>query len=403
LELLNCCERGDTLKVKELLLNSELNINIKDIKHGWTPLMFACEFGYHEIVQLLLNETNPKIGDERGKSAFYIACENNRLSLVKLMLTYEDIDVNQADMSWSPLIYAVQVGNLEMVQLLLQDPRVDVNQKDLKSASAFYIACRNGELEIVKLMTKRKDVRINETIIENGWTPLMIACELGHHDIVNVLLELESIQLNLINKHGETALFIACRNGHSEIVKLMLEQDSLDVNICNNYGDNPLLTACSFGHIKVVELLLRCRKVTHINSRNQDGSTAFYIACEEGQKEIIQLLLNSPIVDINQSDYSGVTPFIKVCKIGYFDLIQCMIISDHKIDVLATDMSGETAIDKLKRSYPHQIESISLLESFQLDYEETKLNLLKKMNLLGKYLFIYFISFIQKLTIFSFS
>ena len=65
----------------------------------------------------------------------------------------------------------------------------------------------------------------------DGFTAFMIACGLGHKDVVKLLLDYsERIELNARNDCGETALMIACRFGLKDIVKLFLAHSDSSID-----------------------------------------------------------------------------------------------------------------------------------------------------------------------------
>ena len=55
----------------------------------------------------------------------------------------------------------------------------------------------------------------------DGWTPLMVASQNGHSDVVELLLKWY-VLINTQNKEGVTAIYSACQNGHSSIVSTLL-------------------------------------------------------------------------------------------------------------------------------------------------------------------------------------
>ena len=65
---------------------------------------------------------------------------------------------------------------------------------------------------------------------ENGTTPLCIACQNGHLNIVRVLLESNAIQLNDSMNNGATPLIIATYLGQSSIVQALLSNDNIDLS-----------------------------------------------------------------------------------------------------------------------------------------------------------------------------
>jgi ankyrin repeat protein len=68
---------------------------------------------------------------------------------------------------------------------------------------------------------------------------------------------------------GSTPLYIACQNGHLKIVETLLQYD-IDVNDSACYdGTTPLHVSCYKGHQQVVELLLE--KGADVNTPHQHG------------------------------------------------------------------------------------------------------------------------------------
>ena len=57
---------------------------------------------------------------------------------------------------------------------------------------------------------------------DNGCTPLFIAAQNGHKEIVQLLLAVPGININAAKDNGCTPLYIAAEKGHKEIVQLLL-------------------------------------------------------------------------------------------------------------------------------------------------------------------------------------
>src|SRR3990170_2153039 len=84
---------------------------------------------------------------ENIQKLFKLACKNNNIEVVKLLL--QDLRVDPSDQSNDAIIWASQSGHVEIVKLLLQDPRVDPSGKDNK---AIGFAISLGHIEVVKLL-----------------------------------------------------------------------------------------------------------------------------------------------------------------------------------------------------------------------------------------------------------
>ena len=112
-------------------------------------------------------------------------------------------------------------------------------------------------------MLQLNKIQINQPL-KNGATPLFIACENGHLDIVRVLLESNAIQINQPKKNGATPLFIACENGHLDVVKSLIHeinkktiwyskntQELMNQPCWNNRS--PMQIACQNNHFDIVK------------------------------------------------------------------------------------------------------------------------------------------------------
>ena len=64
---------------------------------------------------------------------------------------------------------------------------------------------------------------------------------------------------NIQDEDGISPLHLAAQNGHTQVVELLLEHEA-EKDIKNNQGFTPLSLAAQKGHTQVVELLQRaCR------------------------------------------------------------------------------------------------------------------------------------------------
>ena len=64
-----------------------------------------------------------------------------------------------------------------------------------------------------------------------GWTPLICATELGHFDVVKLLLA-NGADANILNDNDINALIVASYNGYFEIVKILVKHCT-DMNYIN--------------------------------------------------------------------------------------------------------------------------------------------------------------------------
>jgi ankyrin repeat protein len=127
-------------------------------------------------------------------------------------------------------------------------------------------------------------------------TPIVVACEKGRFEDVKLLITGRNNDVNgsngnnnnnmtlkeYVNQEGKdsggykyTPLMIAAQNGHFQVVKYLIEQGEADPNIANSDGFNALHLAALNNEkdTKVIELLLTNMSLNSINKKDGGGTT----------------------------------------------------------------------------------------------------------------------------------
>ena len=82
-----------------------------------------------------------------------------------------------------------------------------------------------------------------DTADNDGWTPLCIASQYGHVEMVRLLLG-GGAQIDAHgNRDEETPLWLACREGSMSVAQLLLERGPVNVNHTNIDGTSILVVA----------------------------------------------------------------------------------------------------------------------------------------------------------------
>ena len=96
--------------------------------------------------------------------------------------------------------------------------------------------------EIVRLLAETQSVDLNLTD-GRGKTPLHVAAQYGYTDMVKLLIEKQGVELNLRDEDGRTPLHTAAGNQYPDTVKLLVEAQGIELNLRDNYGHTPLSSA----------------------------------------------------------------------------------------------------------------------------------------------------------------
>jgi ankyrin repeat protein len=203
--------------------------------------------------------------------------------------------------------------------------RVDVNETgavdrvDGLGMTALQWACERGHLEIVQLLLE-KGADVNAQGGAYGTNTLQAAVEGGYLEIVQLLLE-EGADINSQGSYYGNALQLAAGDGKLEIVQLLIEKGA-DINSPAGYYGNALQLAAGQGKLEIVQLLLE--KGADVNAQDRAYGNTLQAAVEGGYLEIVQLLLEKG-ADINsQGSYYGNTLQAAV-EGGYLEIVQLLL------------------------------------------------------------------------------
>lgn len=160
----------------------------------------------------------------------------------------------------TPLMVAVQSGHMTTAKLLIEF-RADVNARMengfsviMQTTADIYAADEKKCLLIVRMMLSFK-ARLND-FMDDGRTPLMLACDLGHASLIRLLLKHGSHDtLNSQDDVGVSALMIAANSGHENVVRLLV-RSTADIDASDHEGMTAMEYCKRCGHEDVVECLL---------------------------------------------------------------------------------------------------------------------------------------------------
>jgi len=149
-------------------------------------LRYAVKLGFADIIETLLQDprVDPSFNDQQ---LLKTAIENDDVDTARELLKDPRVDpsVRMYDMNQGILAYAINKADVDMVKLLLLHPNVDPS---VDYQFAIRTAVMNGYLPIVAALLH--DPRVDPTIHSSGQMPIIVlACKRGNLDIVRLLLE----------------------------------------------------------------------------------------------------------------------------------------------------------------------------------------------------------------------
>ena len=159
-----------------------------------------------------------------------------------------------------------------------------------EAGSLVYTAAYHGNVRHLKKLLQRHAKELDSLLKwphpHGGATAIYVACEFGHKDAVQLLLEAKAPP-DQPRKDGATPLYKACQEGKLDIVKLLLKHgakvDQIDANQMT-----ALWVACHQGHIELAKVLVEAK--ADPTFKVQDW-TPIRLAEREQRNQLVELLL----------------------------------------------------------------------------------------------------------------
>ncbi|XP_046569725.1 ankyrin repeat and KH domain-containing protein mask-like isoform X2 [Haliotis rubra] len=254
-DLLAACLDGNMAEVKRVLDLGQVDINCRG-EWSWTPVMWAARSGHRDVVELLLSRgADVSLEDGGGNSILHWACEGGDVGTMEFLLSLNVVDVNcRGGSNTTPVMAAVDEGHRDMVELLLSRG-ADVSLVDEDGNNTLHLACYGGDQGTVELILSQNVLDVN-CRGERNMTPVMMAAERGHRDVMELLLS-RGADVSLVDGGGNNILHLACQGYDAGTVELILSLNVVDVNARNNEGQTAADVARKGGRKQLVDQLVK--------------------------------------------------------------------------------------------------------------------------------------------------
>lgn len=298
---------NDFLKNQKMIRKS---INCVDNK-GMNAIQIATLNGDFESFLLLQDFINMFHKDNQGNTIINIAAQYGQSELLSYFYNLQIFDFTQKNnLGRNPFHSSILSPNFDTFLFFLRNQKElncedSIYDVDNNKMSALSLAVKYQKIEIIDyLLHKVGGFNINEQN-NSKQTPLHIAAKLSDHNIIDILLKEEKIDINILDENKDTPLLICIANEDEEDALILLERHDCITNIQNNKGWTPLHFAASIGNIKLLKKILN-KKDAPIDKLNKDEDTPLDIAIQNKHKEAEEFLIfKSSKENLGVKDKSG--------------------------------------------------------------------------------------------------
>lgn len=251
---------------------------------------------------------------------------------------------------------AIQSGDFSVILKFLTAPvsretlpiRSGLLSLDRDGASLLHIASQSGCLQLVDYLIQ-KGFDVNKRSTQEGRTPLSLASQYGHAEVVRRLISAKA-NIELCDKQNTSPLFFASWEGHREIVQLLIEAGANPNREAGKDFGTPLYVASQQGHLDVVKCLLaHGARVDYVSDSSSE--TALYAASAYGHVDVIQCLIEAG-ANPDKRLSSGSTPLQVATQENHIDAVKYLI-SIHKESIDLSVLSNGQTLLMLASSHGH--------------------------------------------------
>nr|XP_034176394.1 rabankyrin-5 isoform X1 [Osmia lignaria] len=195
-------------------------------------------------------------------------------------------------------------------------------------------------------------------------TPLHISCQWGLEQVVQTLIEHDA-DINARDIEGKTPVHVAIQNQHSQIISLLLCHPNIDLNKRDKKGLTPFATALTFRNNKAAQAILE-RLPKAAEQYDNKGRNFLHTAIQKNDMESILFLLSIQ-VDVNSRvhDVTQTPPLHLAAISGNEMLVRSLILAGARVN--DTDANRNTALHAVAKAGHAAVASALLQNNINFD------------------------------------
>jgi ankyrin repeat protein len=301
---------------------------------------FLCFLDFHPYQNMLTAVFN--------KSRYVnvaLRMEKTRHQAVAIMSRVNDASNSVSIKDPSALLKAAAIGQTHVVGELLGQHGINIDFCDpkLEGRTALHWACKNGHLQVVKLLVEHGaaiEIADNE-----GMTPLLDAASSEFLDVVQYL-EARDSNIDAVTEDGRTILHVSAASNSLTVLQYFLQCTRLTQTLSTRSKNDrtALLCAVEIGSLETARFILQKSTQSEILSKTDDGHTCLHYAVMSGNPKMFSLFQDAGICHHDQTS-EGFTALHCAAKASNAELFCVMLDYIDRVSLTQTIFAYPTLIE----------------------------------------------------------
>jgi ankyrin repeat protein len=323
--------------------------------NGETPLMWAAANGALAALSFCSEQGDYiESYDKQGWNALHHAASKGQASCIEFLIAQGfNSDAREKPVSpkkekqclqRTPLHLAALNAQLEAVKKLIK-LGASVSLEDRQNQGFFEYGLRSKNSEMLEFMQTEE---LYPLYLARGKQALLNAVTTNHEEALCELI-LRGVPLNVSDSSGSSLLHLAAMHNAGKVLGLLLRGRDLALDVVDLDGMTPLQYASFLGYVLPVKLL--CQARANINYHSSKVPTPLFLACEQGQKGAVAVLLEHG-ADYSLTNFAELTPAQVALLKGHMAIVASLkLAGDQSVTLEAFEKLPEETREKLKAGF----------------------------------------------------
>jgi transient receptor potential cation channel subfamily A protein 1 len=339
---------GNLAALQDQIENPLVKVTLKSKDRNGMTLLHSAASGNQTEVMTYLIDSGISIDatDNSGNTALHISTANEHIDAVHLLLNRGANDSILNRNEDAPLHIAVRNGSSDVVNAFLEHPTVNIVVQGYRLRTPLHIAAEQDNVEIIDIINN-SSLAVEEFKNKASFrlcaydsdmlTPIHYAARCGSANAMDYMINrctshgypIESI-LKFLDEENSTPLHVAIDSGHLNVVKVLLKYGSCPV-IQNGDQIPPVHLACYQGQIDILQAMIeKCGKdIVHTTTKK--GQTPLHWGARSIHGGQVICCLVKQGANVKQVDLEGQTALHSAIIFGSLEAAQELIQSDESV------------------------------------------------------------------------